>query len=226
MDYKDTRDLGIELYIDPGHGGADPGAAHKIAPDATWEVEPEYADKLVKEAELTEEFALHIAAIAELRGLDHVVGSTEARAVARAPLIREWGKGVKARGNTPLVVSVHFNAALESTACGAEVFVRSGAEGRAHEMASEVLSMMLDQTRLFYPVRRRGVKEGKVAVLSAFPDSSVLIEPAFVTNPFEMGWWACSRRSNIMREVAVGVVNGLAAPWPLKVPRTLPAGAT
>jgi N-acetylmuramoyl-L-alanine amidase len=78
-EYADTRDLGIDLDIDPGHGGADPGTARKIAPDATWYVEPEYHDKLIKESELTEEFALHIAGIAEFRALDHVIGSPPLR---------------------------------------------------------------------------------------------------------------------------------------------------
>ncbi len=148
------------VCIDPGHGGRDPGA---IGPDGTKEKDVTLLISLLLAEELLHsETALPIL----LRTQD-----TELELARRAELANETGASV--------VVSVHCNGEAPA-AEGTETYHFPGSMLGELYAENVQLAMVKGLDR-----RNRGVKTSRFAILRRTTAPAILVEPVFVTNPFE-----------------------------------------
>lgn len=206
-----SRRLQVEVYIDTGHGGTDPGAVSPLRKGPEWVVHQPVRGLVLEEAALCGRAAAALAEALTEAGIDHHLGEREPRAKGRVPLIEAWGEQVIARGNNPVVVSLHWNAAANPEASGVEVLVRPKADRGLGEL---VLAYTVETLAALYPVRVRGVREAQLAVLGPYPDTSFVLETAFLTNPFEAWFWAAADNEQLVqryRQLAVAVRGAIVA---------------
>lgn len=83
-----------------------------------------------------------------------------------------------------LLISIHANAASNSTASGYEVFVATNASKNSHGFADSWINEMKKQTSL----KNRGKKINDFTVIYKAPCPSILIEVGFFTNETEAKW--------------------------------------
>jgi N-acetylmuramoyl-L-alanine amidase len=156
----------MEICIDPGHGGADPGAIG-LQP-----VRLQEKDFTLSQALLLKE---------ELERLGHTVIMTrhQDRTLslgARAAFANQF--------NADRFISIHANAAGTTTAEGMEVFhFPDSASGRP--LAQSLFSEMM---AAFPGHRNRGVKEANFAALRLTAMPAVLVECEFITNPTQLSF--------------------------------------
>ena len=173
------------VIVDAGHGGEDPGA---VASDGT------------REKDLTREIADRLAA--ELVALGAEVlqsrpGDATVSLDARAQLARDTG--------CDLLVSVHADAAENSQARGATVFVARGALA-----ASERVAEAIERRLAAAQVPSRGVKSSGFRVLMGHPRPSVLVECGFLTHASERAALADpGYQARVARAIAEGVLEAL-----------------
>ena len=159
----------MRIYVDPGHGGGDPGAVHWGAEDS------KRGDPSIKESHL----ALRIAKkTAEgLRADAHEVRLSREAEInlslkARTTEANEWG--------AKLFISIHCNSFTDDSAHGIETLHWPGsAEGRrlAHHIQAALMSKCHGR-------RSRGLKErDDLAVLRDTRMPAILVECEFLSNP-------------------------------------------
>ena len=176
----------MKICIDPGHGGADPGAI------------------CINPFRLEEkEFNLNLGLLIEeqLEAQDHWVVMTRRRdrslsLQARANFANRLGAG--------LFVSIHANAAEIPAAEGMEVYHFPGSDA-GENSATHVLNSMLDA---FPNHSNRGVKEANFTVLRLTEMPAILIETEFLTNPTQLQFLADQENQ---RSLAVAITNGINA---------------
>ena len=147
----------MKVCIDPGHGGADPGACYHGLREA---------DIVLAVAGLLE---------IELMARGHLVAMTRRRddfidLYRRAAYANEVGAA--------LFVSIHCNAAVNPEAHGMEVF-HFARSPRGEALARQILGTM---ARRFPDHRNRGVKPATFAVLRKTKMPAALVELEFLSN--------------------------------------------
>lgn len=159
----------MRICIDPGHGGADPGA---IGTSPTQNLE-----------EKTFNLRVSLLLRGELANAGHTVIMTRQQ---DAFVRLEDRATVANQADADLFVSIHANAAANPGPEGMEVFCFPGSV-RGREAAERVLDSMLAE---FPGHRNRGVKEANFAVLRLSGMPAILVECEFLTNPEQLEFLA------------------------------------
>lgn len=171
----------MKIFIDPGHGGNDPGAV---------------AASALEEANVNLDVAKRLGAILAGRGFDIeysrstnvFVGLNE-----RAQMANKWGANY--------FVSIHCNASELPAANGTEtLYYKPGST--SEDLAATVQEALVSVIEL----NNRGIKQQNVAVLRLTKMPAILVELAFITNPEE---GELLRQPEFRQKCAEGIAMGL-----------------
>lgn len=152
----------MKIFIDPGHGGTDPGAVN-IALG-------------LREADVNLDTALRLERILKNRGYETKMSRTTNKYVSlteRAALANEWG--------ADYFISVHSNSNESPEANGTEVLYYPGSV-KGEGLAREVLHQLVLQLRR---PNRGIIPRPNLAVLRLTNMPAILTEMAFISNPTE-----------------------------------------
>lgn len=173
---------GKYFYLDPGHGGSDPGAVNsKLG----------YQEK--------------VAALAIAQELQNLLLSAGARVfLSRAdndtrPSLAKRAEQANFLSATAFI-SIHLNSAENKDASGAEVLVYKH-NTQAHELAEAILTNLIAKTGF----KNRGIKERpELTVLKKTKMPAVLVEVGFISNEKEA-------RKLFDKEVQFSIASAIAA---------------
>lgn len=162
----------MRIVLDPGHGGADPGA-----------VNPRLG---LRESDLNLEYAMALAGV--LRRAGHDVYLTRVRDVAIALADRATTSNVF---SPALFLSIHCNAARRIDAHGFEAWTSPG-----QSAADEIATAILERIHREFPARELRQdwadgdpdRESPFYVLKHTRAPAVLLELGFVSNDEEAAW--------------------------------------
>ena len=184
----------MKICIDPGHGGADPGAI-SIAPATARE--PAIT---LKERDFTLDVALLLEE--ELARCGHSVLLTRRR--DRSLKLNARAAHAN-RHAADLFISIHANAAANPAAEGIEVFHFPGSTA-GKSLADRIMRRL---AAAFPGHVNRGVKPADFAVLRLTDMPAVLVECEFLTNPDRLRrFLSCPGKR---QEIAVAIAAGVAA---------------
>lgn len=170
------------ICLDPGHGGADPGAT---------------AGDLV-EADLTLDIALRARKFLVRKYRVVLTRDDDARVALAERVAIARGAGADA------FVSIHVNAARSAAPRGYEVFVRRSPSAESLVLASAVLVQF---ARRWSRRRNRGLQYADFVVLRQ-PRPACLVECFFVSHPAERAMLATAAvRAQLAAAVAWGCGN-------------------
>lgn len=149
-----------KIFIDPGHGGKDPGAVGSSS----------------REAQNVLAIALEMKAQLEKYGHQVKLSRSSDKFLElgeRASLANAWGADI--------FVSLHDNSAVDKTATGFETFVMKGSSStsKSVKLQKNIHKAILKEIAL----RDRGMKSANFAVLRLTKMPAVLIEYGFISNP-------------------------------------------
>ena len=153
--------ISMKIFIDPGHGGADPGAVNTSLG--------------LRESNINLDTALILGPMLQAQGHTIRYSRTTDTAVSlseRARMANAWG--------ADLFISIHCNAVDNPAAHGTEtIFFRR--QTRAEQLAKDIQEALVAANGL----RNRGVKPMNLAVLRLTRMPAALVELAFISNPNE-----------------------------------------
>lgn len=159
---KPSKPNGVKIFIDPGHGGSDPGAIGNN----------------LREKDLTLEISLMLKDILVKAGYDvslsrenDVYVSLEERARMANNL------------NSDLFISIHCNSFSNASANGTECFVHPNGRSEGKEFGKAVVKEMASKLSL----TDRGLKTANFAVLRLTKMLAVLVETAFISSYSDAG---------------------------------------
>jgi len=171
----------MRIMVDPGHGGADPGAVSASG---------------LRESNVNLDVSMMLGRLLQAQG--HTVRYTRTTDVAvslsaRARMANEWP--------AQLFVSIHCNAVATPTAHGTET-IHFPSSVRGRRLAQDIQTALVAANGL----RDRGVKAMNLAVLRLTHMPAALVELAFLSNPHE----AMLLGQNSFRETcARGIAEGI-----------------
>lgn len=180
------------IMLDPGHGGADPGAVG-------------YLDgKAINEKDLTLSIAYKVKSILEADG--YITSMT--RTGDTLPSLTERPEQANSE-NCALFVSIHINAAEAENAYGTEVYYSEENNTEKYgvtskEFADNILSGMLKYMGSY----DRGVKMANWAVIRRSNMPAILLEVGFISNQAELRKMCDDEYQNkVAKGIAEGIVN-------------------
>jgi N-acetylmuramoyl-L-alanine amidase len=190
---------GWKLFVDPGHGGSDPGA---IGPSG------------LREKDVTLDVGLQLRDWLEWYGATVGISRTDDVFVpltTRASLANSFG--------ADRFSSVHMNAFHDPSANGTEVYVVPNPSATTRDLGQQTLDYLVG----YLGLRNRGLKFANFTVLVRTSMPAALSESAFISNPFEESLlWDPDFRALIAQAHADGICwhlwtfggveNSLAAP--------------
>lgn len=164
-----TSFAGRSVFLDPGHGGHDPGAVGHA--QGTWE------------SHVVLDVALRLKELLEQCGIDVILSRSDDRYIELA-VRRELSR----MSGADVFISVHVNAAedvdpLKPPAEGTEVFLWNSSE--RHPGSEPLARHVLRELVAALGTKDRGVKEQSFAVLRDGTLPRILVELAFISNPAE-----------------------------------------
>lgn len=172
----------MKIFIDPGHGGANPGA---IGPNG------------LREADANLDIALKLGRILVRWGYEVRYSRTMDITVslsARAQMANEWG--------ADYFVSVHCNSNVNPLANGVSTYYyRVGTI--SENFAFTVNNSLVMQTEL----NDLGIFSANFAVLRLTRMPAILVETAFISNEAEAQLLATN---SFRQNCAIGIANGIA----------------
>lgn len=183
----------MQIVIDAGHGGTDPGAINMRLNLHEADVNLEYANRLVQL--LTE--AGHQAFLTRTR-LDETVDLADRCCISNVRM-------------ADLFVSLHCNSSKNWDACGIEVWTSPG-ESASDECATEILNAIANA----FPERRLRTdmsdgdpdRESKFYVLVHTAGPAILVEMGFLSNDDEATWLVDSETADrYVQAIADGVLS-------------------
>lgn len=169
------------VVLDPGHGGKDKGAI--------WGG--------VRESDLNLKVARKVETLLKARGIPVTMTRRSDQFISlnrRAEISNNYRNAI--------FVSIHFNASLHTYVRGVETFYAS-AKGK--QLAQSIQSKLVSKTR----VKDRKIRFAKhLAVLNKTHSTAVLIECAYISNPYERkrcitSWY----QSLCASAIAEGIIN-------------------
>ena len=194
------------IILDPGHGGADPGATNSLGTEATYN--------------------LRVAAMAKLmlekRGFKVVMTRESDRYLS----LQERVNLANARTENSLFISIHFNAGGRE-ARGIETFTLSPAgvshygrntiasdhfarAGNEHDSANVALATAVHGSvmrKLGVNTFDRGIKRARFSVLSGVKHPAILFEGGFMSHHYEA---RLIHNERYQKAIAVGIVDAIA----------------
>ncbi|WP_169313565.1 N-acetylmuramoyl-L-alanine amidase family protein [Spirochaeta africana] len=215
------------VFIDPGHGGKDPGAIGRHTVDGT--------PMELREKDVVLDVSLRLARLLRQRNpeIDIVMSREDDRYIELIDRY-EMANDVAAGANdSTLFVSIHANASINTRAQGFEVWylppefrrtLITEADYRGSEEIVPILNTMMEEEltiqsillgrhilsglegQLGSGVPNRGLKQETFAVVRGAHMPSVLVEIGFLTNSEE---FRRLQDSAYLQEIAEGIYNGL-----------------
>lgn len=161
----------LTVVLDAGHGGVDTGCTGASG---------------TKESEITLKIAQKLGAHLSTLGLNVVYTRTNMDGLygtfARGFKLRDLNKRkqIIEESHADLVVSIHLNSYVDSTAHGAQVFYKIGSE-KSHELADNIQALFLQN---LYDARQTALK-GDFYILNCTNALGILCECGFLSNKEE-----------------------------------------
>ena len=182
-DWKDWTDIyGIQVVIDAGHGGSDPGA---MAND-------------LKEKEINLEVAQLVAKNLQKKGITVIMTRSKDEFLE---LVERANIGTESKAT--LFVSLHCNSAENTTATGIETYYYVNTDNEYDEdLATCIQKAVIAATG----ARDRGVKSANFSVLRNSQIPAALVEMGFISNLSESEQLA---DPDYQKKIAQGVTNGI-----------------
>lgn len=171
----------MKIFIDPGHGGKDPGAI---------------GIKGTRECDVVLGIALELRKLLEKAGVETVLSRESDKTLS---LSERAGLANESRAD--LFISIHCNGFTNSGAKGTEVFAYNG-DGKGVKLAGNILEEVCAELGTV----NRGVKTENFAVLRLTAMTAVLIETAFITNAAEE---EMMREAGFAAKMAGAVAKGI-----------------
>lgn len=171
----------MKVFLDPGHGGNNPGA---IGPNG------------LREADVNLDVALRVGRILQAEGISVRYSRTGDSSVSlseRANLANSW--------DADYFVSIHCNSNVNPIYTGTETFFyREGSV--AQDFARVVNNALVEQIG----TKDLGIFAENFAVLRLTDMPAILVELAFISNPQEAEQLATP---SFREQCAIGVANGI-----------------
>lgn len=162
--------LGKVIYLDPGHGGIDPGAVYK---------DIEEADINLKIAEKTQKVLEKKGAIVYLtRYGDYDLSVPNTINRKRSDLSRRGN--IINRSNCDLYLSIHLNAEISNTWKGAQIFYNN-----INEENEKIAKIFQEQFKKNLKTNREYKQKESFYLTKRVERPGILIEAGFITNPNE-----------------------------------------
>lgn len=177
----------LKIYLDPGHGGSDPGATGNG----------------LREKDLTLKIALRTRSILNY----HWGGSVSIRMSRTTDVYRSLSYRVNDANSwgASIFVSIHINA---GGGTGFESYIYPGTGSRTHRLQDKVHWHILNQTRKIASVTDRGQKTASFYVLRYTNMSAVLTENMFIDRTYDAN---LLKRSDFRDRIARGHARGIAS---------------
>lgn len=150
----------MKIFIDPGHGGGDPGACGSIS----------------QEKNNVFKTALYLEDELKRQGIQTKISRDNGLTV---PILNDRIKSSNTWGSD-LVISIHNNSWDDNSVVGTETFVYKFG-GNAEKLAKIVQSEIIKAV----PLSNRSVKEGNFAIVRDTKAPAILVELGFISNPTE-----------------------------------------
>lgn len=184
-DWLDWADLyGIQIVVDPGHGGTDPGA---VANDS---------EEKVINLEVAELVSKNLSS----KGLTVIMTRTKDEYLG---LVERAKQGKSNRAT--IFVSLHCNSAEAETASGIETYYYINSDNKYDKaLATQIQNAVIKATG----AKSRGVKSANFSVLRNSVIPAALIEMGFISNPDDA---ELLNDSAYQSKIAKGVSNGIVA---------------
>jgi len=162
--------LGKVIYIDPGHGGADPGAlaGNLRESDINLEISFKLQEVLMKQG----------AIVYLTRTGDYDLSVNNALLRKRSDLSRR--ANVINSSNADMYISIHLNADISSTWKGAQVFYED-----VNEENIKIAQILQEQFKSDLNTNRKYKKLSNQYMYKRIKVKGVLAEVGFITNPNE-----------------------------------------
>ncbi len=179
--------MATKIFIDPGHGGPDPGAVANSVTEQNVNLNVSLELKRLLDA------AGYSTMIYRTNNTENVLSDKNADLSNRANMANNWGANY--------FVSIHTNSSVNPAANGAEVYVyRFG--GRAEALAQSVLNSIVNTLGS----KDNGVRQANFAVLRRTDMPAILVELGYLSNPTE----ALNLNSSAwQRAVAKAIFDGI-----------------
>lgn len=172
------------VVIDPGHGGADPGAVGIGG---------------LRESEVVLDISRQVAALLKQQGVEAVLTRQRDEEIELEPRVQ-----FAERADADVFVSIHANAfsASRSDVNGIETYYTAGGSGQS--LARLVQDSLLQELG----ARDRGVKTANFYVIRNTSMPAILVETGFVTGAEDAARLSStSGRSRIARAIAKGILE-------------------
>ncbi len=171
----------MKIFIDPGHGGKDPGAIGKRG---------------TQESDVVLGIAKELAAILNKDGFITMLSRNDDSTLSLADRA-----ALANNGQADLFISIHCNGFTNSGASGTEVYSHPN-NAQAAGLAKNILNSLCS----LIGTKSRGTKTENFAVLRLAKMPAVLIETAFITNETEEN---IMLEPGFAAKAALGIAEGI-----------------
>lgn len=184
----------VRIFIDPGHGGHDPGAVGYglREKDLTLAIAKKMRDMLSQYSNVVVKLS---------REDDRYLSLSQ-----RAKMANDWGADI--------FISIHINSATNKSAFGFETFIWNGGVSSATIANQNVIHSEIIKATGW---RDRGKKRANFAVLRQTKMPGLLTENGFISNASDA---AKLKQDSFLDKIAQGHVNGLVKALGLKPKKT------
>lgn len=187
--------LGKVIYVDPGHGGLDPGAVHKDIYESNINLQ-------ISEG-LSNTLGEMGAIVYMTRYGDYDLGVINALNRKRSDLSRRGN--IINRSNCDLYISIHLNAVASPVWYGAQVFYDD-----VHEENERLAKIMQEELARYLKTKRKYKKTNDMYLHKRIQHPGILIEVGFLSNPNERYLLRQKYyQQKVSRAIASGVVKFL-----------------
>ena len=183
--------LGKVIYIDPGHGGTDPGALY----NDLYEADLNLQISLKLEAELEKNGAI----VYLTRYCDYDLAVKNAINRKRSDLSRR--ANIINASNADIYLSIHLNSDISSTWQGAQAFYDT-----VNEKNEIIAKIMQEQFKMDLKTNREYKQINDHYLYQRVKIPGVLLEVGFISNPNER---YLLKQDNYQEKIAVSIKNGL-----------------